>query len=217
MAAFFDTKDLAGWWQVVRAVTVARPLGMYAIEWESTPFKDEVLGRLGGTFHGTIIDYRPNAAFFIAEAYWQPPEGEPIGPMALEVHCRPHGNGRSTMLTVRQSGEGEGPRWAALLRDHGPRLGRRAAGDEGLHRARGRARPGATRNGNVQDADTVPVRRVLHRRRGQPLHQPRLLHPDDAGLPALAFRTRGDQRRRRDRAWRDAAGSAIPSAWPRGA
>ncbi len=111
LAAFFDTKDLAGWWQVVRAVTVPRPLGMYAIEWEPTPFKDEVLGRLGGTFHGTIIDYRPNGAFFVAEAYWQPPDGDPIGPMALEVHCRPHGNGRSTMLTVRQSGKGEGPRW----------------------------------------------------------------------------------------------------------
>ena len=112
LSAFFDSKDLAGWWQVVRAVTVARPLGMYAIEWESTSFTDEVLGHLGGTFHGTIIDYRPSGAFFIAEAYWQPPDGDPIGPMALEVHCRPHGNGRSTMLTVRQSGEGEGPRWA---------------------------------------------------------------------------------------------------------
>lgn len=111
LAAFFDSKDLAGWWQVSRAVTVARPMGMYAIEWESTTFKDEVLGRLGGTFHGTIIDYRPNGAFFVAEAYWQSPDGDPIGPMALEVHCRPHGNGRSTMLTVRQSGEGEGPRW----------------------------------------------------------------------------------------------------------
>jgi hypothetical protein len=31
--------------------------------------------------------------------------------MALEVHARPHGNGRATMLTVRQSGTGEGPRW----------------------------------------------------------------------------------------------------------
>ena len=111
LAAFFDSTDLAGWWQVVRAVTVPRPMGMYAIEWESTPFSDDVLGRLGGTFHGTIIDYRPNGAFFVAEAYWQPPDGDPFGPMALEVHCRPHGNGRSTMLTVRQSGEGEGPRW----------------------------------------------------------------------------------------------------------
>jgi hypothetical protein len=84
---------------------------MYAIEWDSTDFRDDVLGRLGGTFHGTIVDYRQNAAFLVAEAFWQPPDGDPIGPMALEVQCRPHGNGRSTMLTVRQSGEGDGPRW----------------------------------------------------------------------------------------------------------
>ena len=31
--------------------------------------------------------------------------------MALEVHCRPHGNNRQTMVTVRQSAAGEGPRW----------------------------------------------------------------------------------------------------------
>lgn len=111
LAAFFDGKDLADWWQATRSVTVPRPLGTYAIEWASTDFKDEVLGRLGGTFHGTIIDYRPIGAFFVGEAYWQPPDGEPLGPMALEVHCRPHGNGRSTMLTIRQSAEGHGPRW----------------------------------------------------------------------------------------------------------
>jgi hypothetical protein len=111
MQAFFSDADLKGWWQVTRAVTVPRPLGMYAIEWDSTDFRDDVLGRLGGTFHGTIVDYRQNAAFLVAEAFWQPPDGDPIGPMALEVQCRPHGNGRSTMLTVRQSGEGDGPRW----------------------------------------------------------------------------------------------------------
>jgi uncharacterized protein YndB with AHSA1/START domain len=111
LAAFFDDSDLKNWWQVSRSLTVPRSLGMYAIEWESTDFKDDVLGRLGGAFHGTIIDYRPNAAFFLAEAFWQPPDGDPIGPMALEVQVRPHGNGRQTMLTVRQSGEGEGPRW----------------------------------------------------------------------------------------------------------
>ena len=61
MQAFFTDADLKSWWGVTRAFTVARPLGMYAIEWESTDFKDEVLGRLGGAFHGTIIDYRPNA------------------------------------------------------------------------------------------------------------------------------------------------------------
>jgi uncharacterized protein YndB with AHSA1/START domain len=111
MAAFFNDGDLKKWWQVTKSFTVARTLGTYAIEWDSTDFKDEVLGRLGGAFHGTIIDYRPNAAFFLAEAFWQPPDGDPIGPMALEVQARPHGNGRATMLTVRQSGEGEGPRW----------------------------------------------------------------------------------------------------------
>jgi uncharacterized protein YndB with AHSA1/START domain len=111
MQAFFADADLKAWWRVTRVFTVARTLGMYGIEWESTDFKDDVLGRLGGSFHGTIIDYRPNAAFFLAEAYWQPPDGEPLGPMALTVHCRPHGNGRTTMVTVKQSGEGEGPRW----------------------------------------------------------------------------------------------------------
>ena len=111
MAAFFSEADLKTWWGVTRVLTVPRALGMYAIEWQSTDFKDDVLGRLGGAFHGTIIDYRQNGAFFLAEAFWQPPDGDPIGPMALEVQARPHGNGRQTMLTVRQSGEGEGPRW----------------------------------------------------------------------------------------------------------
>ena len=111
MQAFLTDADLKAWWGVTRAFAVPRPLGMYAIEWESTDFKDEILGRLGGAFHGTVMDFRPGASFFLAEVYWQPPDGEPIGPMALDVQCRPHGNGRQTMLTVKQSGEGEGPRF----------------------------------------------------------------------------------------------------------
>lgn len=111
MQLFFTEADLKGWWQVTRAFTLPRTLGTYAIEWDPTDFKDEILGRLGGTLHGSVMDFRPNASFFLAEVYWQPPDGEPIGPMALDVQCRPHGNGRQTMLTVKQSGEGEGPRW----------------------------------------------------------------------------------------------------------
>ena len=110
MQAFFTDADLKGWWQVTRAFTVPRPLGMYAIEWESTDFKDDVLGRLGGSFHGTIIDYRANAAFFLAEVYWQPPDGDPIGPMALEVQCRPHGNG------AIDDGDGEAERRGRRVR-----------------------------------------------------------------------------------------------------
>ena len=111
MQAFFNEADLRGWWQVTRAFAVPRPLGVYAIEWESTDFKYDTLGRLGGSLHGMVIDMRPGASFFLANMYWQPPDGDPIGPMALEVQCRPHGNGRQTMVTVKQSGEGEGPRW----------------------------------------------------------------------------------------------------------
>ena len=58
MQAFFTDTDLKAWWGVTRAFTVPRPLGMYAIEWESTDFKDDVLGRLGGAFHGRVMDFR---------------------------------------------------------------------------------------------------------------------------------------------------------------
>jgi uncharacterized protein YndB with AHSA1/START domain len=111
LQALFDAGDLSRWWQAVGSVAVPRPLGAYAVEWAPTDFTDEVLGRLGGTLHGTVMDYQPKRTLFVADAYWQPPEGDPIGPMALEIQCRPHGDIFHTMLTVRQSGEDEGPRW----------------------------------------------------------------------------------------------------------
>jgi uncharacterized protein YndB with AHSA1/START domain len=109
--AFFDPQDLARWWQVVRSVTVPRPLGTYAVEWSTTEFRDEILGRLGGAFHGTVMDFRPGEEFFVADAYWAPPDGDPIGPMALVVTCAPESGGHITTLRVRQSGEDEGLRW----------------------------------------------------------------------------------------------------------
>jgi uncharacterized protein YndB with AHSA1/START domain len=111
MAAFFNAEDLNVWWQVVRSVTVPRLLGTFAVEWQSTDYKDEILGHLGGTFHGVVVEYRAGSEFFVGDAYWQPPEGEPIGPMALEVLCRPQGGSHITRLSVRQSGDDDGPRW----------------------------------------------------------------------------------------------------------
>lgn len=111
LAAFFDPHDLAEWWQAARSVTVPRPLGLYAIEWADKDYGDELLGRLGGAFHGTVMEYRAGREFFLAEAYWSPPDGDPIGPMALDVRCVPQDGARVTHLTVRQSGEDEGPRW----------------------------------------------------------------------------------------------------------
>jgi hypothetical protein len=57
MAAFFDPHALSVWWQAVRSVTSPCALGVYAIEWEPTTERDDVLGRLGGIFHGTVMEY----------------------------------------------------------------------------------------------------------------------------------------------------------------
>jgi uncharacterized protein YndB with AHSA1/START domain len=111
LSAFFSAEDLEAWWQVIRSVTVPRPLGTFSLEWKTTTFLDPVLGPLGGTFHGLVMDYQPGSEFFVADAYWQPPEGEAIGPMALEVRCRPQGGPHVTRLTVRQTGVDDGPRW----------------------------------------------------------------------------------------------------------
>src|SRR5687767_9806194 len=107
--AFFDPDALAAWWQVKRSLCVPRPLGSYAIEWDPTEWSDEVLGRLGGAFRGTVIEFKAGREFFVADAYWLPPDGEPIGPMAFQASCTPIG-GR-VMLRVHQSGWENGPRW----------------------------------------------------------------------------------------------------------
>lgn len=111
--AFFDPGALSAWWQASRSVTVPRILGAYAVEWDPTDFRDEVLGRLGGTFHGTIMDFKPARQFFVADAFWLPPDGDPIGPMALEVACEPQRrrNPQITLLKVAQRGYEESERW----------------------------------------------------------------------------------------------------------
>jgi Polyketide cyclase / dehydrase and lipid transport len=111
LAAFFDRNDLSAWWEVSQCVTVARPLAPYALQWDPTSFADEVLGKLGGTLHGTMMDVRDGEGFFLADVYYTPPEGAPVGPMALDVQVRPSEDGRSTELAVRMSADDEGPRW----------------------------------------------------------------------------------------------------------
>jgi uncharacterized protein YndB with AHSA1/START domain len=107
--AFFNSTDLASWWHVTRSLCHPRPLGSYAIEWEPTEWADDVLGRLGGAFRGTVIEFDPGHEFFVADAYWLPPDGEPIGPMALQASCTPLG-GRA-VLRVQQSGWEKSERW----------------------------------------------------------------------------------------------------------
>lgn len=108
-AAFFDPAALATWWQVVRSVTIPRPLGVYAVEWEPTQYRDEMFGKLGGTFHGRVVDLRMGQEFFVADAWWLPPEGDPLGPMGLHVTCTAEGGG--CRIRVRQQGGESTPRW----------------------------------------------------------------------------------------------------------
>jgi uncharacterized protein YndB with AHSA1/START domain len=108
--AFFNADDLAAWWHVSRSLCHPRPFGNYAVEWPPTDFQDEVLGRLGGAFRGTVIEFKPGKEFFVADAYWLPPDGEPIGPMALEASCTTLGE--RVILRVRQSGGENSRRWS---------------------------------------------------------------------------------------------------------
>jgi uncharacterized protein YndB with AHSA1/START domain len=116
MRAFFDADALGAWWQVARSVTTPRPLGIYAIEWAPTDFRDEILGRLGGVFRGTVVQFDAGRSFFVADAYWLPPDGDPIGPMALDVTftavISPDGTAEpATAVRVQQNGFEESPRW----------------------------------------------------------------------------------------------------------
>lgn len=111
MQAFLSHTDLAYWWEAERSVTVARPTGPFAVTWPASDSRDDVLGQLGGTLHGTVLDYTPDRALFVADVYWQPPAGEPLGPMALEVLCQPDVDPQHTRVTVRQSASDDGPRW----------------------------------------------------------------------------------------------------------
>jgi uncharacterized protein YndB with AHSA1/START domain len=110
LRAFFDPEALHAWWQVAHSVTTPRVLGPFAVEWEATDFRDDVLGRLGGVFRGTIVQFDAGRGFFVADAYWLPPDGEPIGPMALEVALQTEPAG-GTRVRVTQTGYEESARW----------------------------------------------------------------------------------------------------------
>jgi uncharacterized protein YndB with AHSA1/START domain len=120
LKAFFDADALGAWWQVAHSVTTPRVLGPYAIEWALTDFRDEVLGRLGGVLRGTVMQFDPGRGFFVADLLWLPPDGDPIGPMALEVTLTPvtspagasaPGGEIATRLHVTQTGFEDDPRW----------------------------------------------------------------------------------------------------------
>ena len=120
LKAFFDHAALGAWWQVRNSVTTPRVLGAYAIEWDPTDFKDDLLGRLGGTLRGTVMQYDAGRGFFVADVFHLPPDAEPIGPMALEVTLTPvpvpegavvPEEEQTVQVRIQQTGFEEGARW----------------------------------------------------------------------------------------------------------
>ena len=109
LSAFFDPRALAIWWQALRSVTTPRPMGVYAVEWPPSVDADDLLGRLGGVFTGRVMEYLPGREAFIADAWWLPPDGDPIGPMALVISCGM--SGPVCELVVKQTGFEDTPRW----------------------------------------------------------------------------------------------------------
>jgi uncharacterized protein YndB with AHSA1/START domain len=109
LGAFFDPHALATWWLVARSITTPRPMGIYALEWPPTADADDLLGRLGGVFSGRVMEYLAGREAFIADAWWLPPDGDPIGPMALAISCQM--SGPVCRLVVKQTGFEDTPRW----------------------------------------------------------------------------------------------------------
>ena len=119
IGAFFEPLALGVWWGVARAITNPTVLGAYTLAWPLAETVDSLLGPPGGTFHATVMDYRPARSFFLAEAYWIPPRNAPVGPMSLEVSCAARSRVRAAMdsLRGRVSGGGAGSADADDLAD----------------------------------------------------------------------------------------------------
>jgi hypothetical protein len=68
---------------------------------------------LGGVLRGTVMQYQADRGFFVADVFWLPPDGDPIGPMAFTVACAPAAGSLSprTEVRVTQQGFEDSERW----------------------------------------------------------------------------------------------------------
>ena len=136
-SAFFSREALQRWWGVIASITGPRPLGIYALEWARSPEADPLLGPWGGAFYGVVIDVRLGREFFLADAYWMPPEGDPIGPMAVHVTCEP--DPRRDAAAIPAERLRRQPALAPLLPRHRRLVERRARPPQGRDGARAAA------------------------------------------------------------------------------
>jgi uncharacterized protein YndB with AHSA1/START domain len=116
--AFFDAPMLAAWQGTCRSIAVPRLLGPYVLEWPPSAERDDVLGRMGGVFRATVMHAEPNDHLFLADAFWLPPDGGPLGPLAVQITFTPTATpdgASSTFVRVVITGFDEGVRWRRYL------------------------------------------------------------------------------------------------------
>ncbi len=122
LEAFFDAPTLMKWCGTVHSVTTPKILGPYALEWPAGE-RDDVFGRLGGVFRGTIMQFEATRGFFVADVFWLPPDTDPIGPTAMAVACTLclTSDGRpATRVRMTQNGFEESVRWRRYYDVIGP-------------------------------------------------------------------------------------------------
>lgn len=116
--AFFDAPALGAWHQTTRSITIPRLLGPYVLEWPVSRQSDEILGRMGGVFRATVMEIEPNDHIFLADAFWLPPDGGPLGPLAVQITFSPTatpGGKTTTLVRVVMTGFDDGQRWKRYL------------------------------------------------------------------------------------------------------
>jgi uncharacterized protein YndB with AHSA1/START domain len=116
-AAFFDDVALGSWLHTSRTIAVARLLGPYVLEWPQADERDEVLGRLGGIFRATVMQVDPYDHLFLADAFWLPPDGGPLGPLSVQITFTPTTTAAETITVLRVviTGFDSGIRWQRYL------------------------------------------------------------------------------------------------------
>ena len=116
--AFFDAPALGAWHDTSRSIAIPRLLGPYVLEWPPSAERDEVLGRMGGVFRATVMHIEPNDHVFLADAFWLPPDGGPLGPLSVQMtftsSATPVGRA-STLVRVVMTGFDNGVRWKRYL------------------------------------------------------------------------------------------------------
>lgn len=116
--AFFDAPALGAWHNTSRSIAIPRLLGPYVLEWQPSAERDEVLGRMGGVFRATVMQIEPNDHVFLADAFWLPPDGGPLGPLSVQMTFTSSAalDGRaSTLVRVVMTGFDDGVRWKRYL------------------------------------------------------------------------------------------------------